>query len=241
MDRSDGVRDDAGTSHQRPHGGHTSQHSAALSNLAGLNLGEAMKTRGFWLLAAAIFIQALGAGVVLVHFVPIITDKGFSSGFASYILGFVLLFSTMARVGFGYIGDKYSPRRLLVVVFCLIAMGILILLLGKSRELLFLTPIFIGFGVGGIVVLLTLSVAEVFGMKAFGTLLGVFNMVLIFGVGIGPAIAGFIYDVTGEYTTVLSLAIILILVSAITLIFVPPLNPRTSNELELLEEPLVSR
>jgi MFS family permease len=58
--------------------------------------------------------------------VPIITDKGFSSGFAASILGFVLLFSTMSRIGFGYIGDKYPPRRLLVVVFSLVAMGILL-------------------------------------------------------------------------------------------------------------------
>jgi MFS family permease len=41
--------------------------------------------------------------------------------------------------------------------------------------------------------------ADYFGRTSFGTIMGVSNVIIIVGTVFGPLIAGFAYDITGDY------------------------------------------
>ena len=57
-----------------------------------------------------------------------------------------------------------------------------------------------GLGFGGLGALLALVVQEAFGMKAFGSILGVLQMVMIGSMAGAPVLAGAIHDRTGSFS-----------------------------------------
>ena len=62
-----------------------------------------------------------------------------------------------------------------------------------------------GFFMGGFGVLHTLIVQEAFGMRHFGTIMGMVNTVSVVSFGVGPLVAGFSYDATGSYGAALAI------------------------------------
>ena len=56
-----------------------------------------------------------------------------------------------------------------------------------------------GFGYGGFTALVSLMVAELFGLSSFGALFGIVFFAGAVGGAIGPPLAGRIFDVTGNY------------------------------------------
>ena len=66
---------------------------------------------------------------------------------------------------------------------------------------------------GGVVVLLPLTVGHYFGLASFGVLLGILWMVNAIGGAIGTYVSGLIYDYTGTYEYALYLFIAAFLVA----------------------------
>jgi len=62
---------------------------------------------------------------------------------------------------------------------------------------------FLGFSSGGQLEMLVYVTARHFGLKAFGTLFGVIGGVLSLAIGIGPPIAGWLYDLGNSYDPML--------------------------------------
>ena len=65
--------------------------------------------------------------------------------------------------------------------------------------MLAITPIY-GLFMGGTGVLLLLIVQETFGVRHYGTILGLVNMSTILTFAVGPLLAGASYDLTGSYS-----------------------------------------
>jgi MFS family permease len=74
-------------------------------------------------------------------------------------------------------------------------------------------------GSGGIAVLQATIVAELFGMKSNGAILGVNEFVLILGASLGAFIAGLVFDTTGNYQWVLLLCGVLSIAAIIMALF----------------------
>jgi len=56
-----------------------------------------------------------------------------------------------------------------------------------------------GFGFAGIAVSHSPLVAELFGLRAHGLILGVVNISVMIGAAMGPLLTGYIFDVTNSY------------------------------------------
>jgi len=78
-----------------------------------------------------------------------------------------------------------------------------------------------GLGYGGIVAVLSPLVAELFGLRAHGTILGMIAFNTAFG-AIGPLIAGRIFDVSGSYQLGFLAAAILCVLGLILVLFLKP-------------------
>ena len=57
-----------------------------------------------------------------------------------------------------------------------------------------------GLGFGGMGALIPLSIAESFGMRAFGSIMGLVTMIGILPQIVGPPVAGWLFVTTGSYT-----------------------------------------
>jgi MFS family permease len=58
------------------------------------------------------------------------------------------------------------------------------------------------FGAGGVAVILSSLVAELFGMKSHGTILGSIYFIFTIGGSVGPFVAGSVFDAKGSYQLV---------------------------------------
>ena len=73
------------------------------------------------------------------------------------------------------------------------------LLVAQELWMLSLFAVIFGFAYGGFIVLVSPIVAEQFGLRAHGTILGVTSFAMMIGGGTGPLMTGRIFDISGSY------------------------------------------
>ncbi|MEW2604918.1 MFS transporter [Streptomyces sp. NPDC047916] len=83
-------------------------------------LGDAARTRAFWLMAGAYAICGASTnGIMWTHFTPAAHDHGMPATTASSLLAAIGVFNVIGTVASGWATDRRDPRRLLSVFFAL--------------------------------------------------------------------------------------------------------------------------
>ena len=184
------------------------------SQYQGMTGREAWHTGTFWILAMAFFlVSASGLGCV-VHLVPILTDRGFSTqsaAFATSLFGWALL---LGRVGTGYLLDRIFGPYVAFCFFSAAALGIFLLWSGVEGGLAFIAAFLVGLGVGSEGDVMPYMLGRYFGLRAFGEIYGYALASFNLGVLVGPLLMGVGFDSTGSYRLVLGVFLLATLTSA---------------------------
>jgi len=199
-----------------------------VSKAKGSSLREAIHTRQFWMLCIIILSFFLGVGVILVHLVPYATDLGISAVSAASVLAIVGGISMVGRIGMGSIADRIGNKPALIIVCIIRIVGLLWLLSAGELWMFYLFAVVFGFSWGGQAVLPSPMVAELFGLRAHGAIVGTVIFVGTIGGAIGPILAGRIFDVTGNYQLAF---LILVGITIIALILALLLRPVSRQSL----------
>ncbi len=136
---------------------------------------------------------------VQLHLHAHVTDLGFSPTAASGVLSTLTLVGALGAPLFGVVAERTSARAALlaVVIGLTIAAGVL----GAIRELPAFTAWAIGYGLvnSGVVALLTLVLAELFGAEPIGRLMGVAMVACMSATMAGNLFSAGVFDRTGSY------------------------------------------
>ncbi|MXX52398.1 MAG: MFS transporter, partial [Dehalococcoidia bacterium] len=159
---------------------------------------EAMRTRVFWQL-----VLAMGAGQLIisatVHQIPALTSFGISRGVAGMVILGVSLMSLAGRIAAGWLGDSLDKRHFIAVSFALQFIGTIIFCYTSSIWHLIGFIVFWGIGFGASIPVRFAMLADYFGRRSFGTIMGIMmTFSTVFGV-IGPVFVGWMFDVRGNY------------------------------------------
>lgn len=165
---------------------------------AAFTTGQALTTRAFWQLAIA-----MGAGQLIIsasiHHFPAMTSFGISREVAGLAIMGVSLFSLVGRVMSGVLGDRMDKRRVMALAFTLQFIGTLIFANATNMWHLWGFMAFWGLGFGGSIPVRFALLADYFGRRSFGSILGTMVTVsTIFGV-IGPIFVGWLADQQDNY------------------------------------------
>jgi MFS family permease len=166
----------------------------------GLTITQAMKTRSFWLFMMIGVFLVSGIHLVFFHLIPHITDMGFAERAAATILSLIGITSIVGGMLMGLISDKIG-RKPIAFICVLLQVGALAWLIpSDSLWALYLFATIFGVAFGGVMATLTPMIGDTFGMANIGKLIGTLDC--SFGVAAltGPLMAGFIYDIRGDYT-----------------------------------------
>lgn len=167
-----------------------------------LTLAQALKTPLFWifaLCAALIFYPLFVSTQQLILYVR--SPKiGVSPETAAFLQSLMSALSICGKFLFGYISDRVSPTRVMLLCCTVMFAATLVLLnFSVGTILLFLIPF--GLGYGGTFVLLQRLVADYFGTKDYAKILGAITVIETIGASIGGRITGHIADLNGgDYT-----------------------------------------
>lgn len=181
----------------------------------GLRLREAVRTRSFWVILLIYLFFSSTIFFITTHLVPHVTDAGFSAMQAATILSLVGVAAIFGRVMMGIASDRLG-RRFAVIVAALLQSGAVLWLVWATEFwMIQLFAVVFGFAYSGMSPSMAVLISDTFGVASIGTIFGVLEVGFGIGAAIGPAIAGFIFDVSGSYSTAFLLWAIAMLAAAL--------------------------
>ena len=162
---------------------------------------QSFRSAPIWQMAGAYFVCGATTFVITVHFIPFALDRGVSGGTAAMIFGYMNALNIVGALTAGYLADKVGgTKNWLALVYLLRGVAYVMLLVIPSTAGLWVFATIAGFSWVATLPLTSSLTADVYGLRALGTISGVTFMFHQFG-GFGSVLlAGKLYDVTGDYT-----------------------------------------
>lgn len=154
----------------------------------------------YWLLNAGFFVCGFHVAFVAAHLPAFLRDQGMETSVTAWALAMIGLFNIFGSYLMGVLGQRYSPRKLLSILY--LARGVVIVLFIAFPVTPF-TAVAFGAGIGflwlGTVPLTSGIVARMFGVRYMGMLYGFVFMFHQIGAFIGVWGGGWAYDLLGSY------------------------------------------
>lgn len=196
--------------------------TAPAAPLPDRNLRETIRTRMFWAVFIAITLGTFTYASILPHVLAHLVNRGMTNASALTVLGTLATAGIGGKLGFGWLAERLGARRLMMVNLAGQAVFAALLALAFPAWMLALaTPLF-GLFMGGFGVLYILLVQESFGMRHFGSVMGLMNLGTVISYGAGPLIAGVSYDLSGGYGIAFLVTCGLFLTGVVALVFARP-------------------
>ena len=186
-------------------------------------LTQALRTPTLYLLMFSFLFMGLAMGIFTIHQVPAITDKGFDLAVASIVSVTLSVCSFIVKPTVGFLSERFSPRFLCAACMSVGAIGVVTLGLAETMVFLFVFAACYGFGAGATPVFQNVIWADYFGRRYLGSIRGMIAPVAALGGGISPFFAGWMFDTTGSYDSVMvTMGLGAFVAAALMLIARPP-------------------
>jgi UMF1 family MFS transporter len=121
-----------------------------------------------------------------------INAVGFTEGEALYVLLGLTVVAVIASFGWGYLADRWGPKRTLLVVLASWVLGLLIIGLVTNKAVFLLAGAILGSGLGGTAVTDRLLLLRLAPAHQVGEMFGLFGLAGKFSAVIGPLAFGII-------------------------------------------------
>ena len=182
----------------------------------GMTLAEALRSFRFWALALSFVLGALPVHMVLVHQVAAMVDAGFSRELGAWVLSLTGFFTIFTMIGMGMLSDRIGREWAYTIGTVALVGGILLILFldGMPRFVLIAVyPPLFAVGFGSRQSLYPTVAADIFHGAHFGSIIGVLAVCIGMGAGVGPWLAGYLFDLSGSYASSCWTAIVMCVLS----------------------------
>lgn len=171
-------------------------------------LREALGHRGFLLLCAGYWVCGFQLMFISVHFPAFLIDRGMTPEVGMTALALIGLFNIFGSYAWGWLGGRYSKKRLLSLLYFMRALNIAAFIaVPITPGSVYLFAAIIGFLWLGTVPLTSGLIAHIFGVRYLSTLGGISFLSHQVGSFFGVALGGFLFDQTGSYNIMWIVAI----------------------------------
>ena len=199
------------------------QHLRHRAREISVGIRDAVRLRAFWQIVIAVSLGEIVAMTNLFH-LPTLLEYKIDIWLAAVAAGAVAFGDVLGRITIGTIGDRFNVKFLLATALSVQTVGVGSLALTNSHFLgiswgLIPLPFFVfcsGFGFGSSIPLRLSILAEYFGRRSYGTLVGVTGSISSIWVTAGLLFVGFTFDITDSYRPAYTI-LTLILLPAIPL------------------------
>ena len=150
-------------------------------------------------------------------------DLGFEPEQAAFLISLTAISMIAGKLFFGSLSDSVDHRKLYWLAAGALALALLFFQDHPELSQMRLGALLMGFATGGVLPLSGIIISSRFGAASFGRVLGLYNMFLMVG-AFGPLVAGWIFDVTGNYDLAFQLFLLLLIPAALTVARLPALH-----------------
>lgn len=186
-------------------GGEAGPHRERLA-ISGAGLLEALRSTAFVKLAVATFMVILVVTGSLVHFVPMLTDRGLERSTAVPLASILGLTAFIGRMITGMLLDRVDVRYVGAVAFAMPGLACCLMLSypgSMSVGAAAVAAICFGFASGAEFEVASYLASYMFGLRNFGTLFGLLVGIIALAAGVGPLMASMAFDRFASYDVAL--------------------------------------
>jgi predicted MFS family arabinose efflux permease len=167
-------------------------------DLPGLTVPEASRDWALWRVGISNFIVMVLTQGLMAHLFPILTDAGVSRGKAALLVSLGGVAGIVGKLVTGVLLDR--PNWIGGLTLCAAALVFLLLMDGLNSPAAIVFALIVnGYAAGTKTQITGFLTASYGGMKSFGVVYGVMAACMAAAAGLGPLLAGAVYDLTGGY------------------------------------------
>lgn len=196
------------------------------------NLSQTLRTRVFWILCAMFIATWMTVFLPLVHIVSFAIDLGISKMLAATAVSVLGLSAALGRMMMGAVSDRIGRKKALGFCFILQILSFIGFAMTEGIWLLYFSAMIFGCSYGSISTLFPAIIGDFFGRTHVGAICGFVFAAAGSSAAFGPAIAGYIFDSTGQYTWAFLLSALLNAVAFVILFFAQKPKPLVLPELK---------
>lgn len=181
--------------------------------LTGVSVSAAKKTVAFYSLIVFLFL-VVSFGAFAQHIPAYAGELGYSVSFAGSVMGAFSIGMLIGSLTFGFMADKIGAKNtsLIAMVLGIICL-IMILLFAKIAAVLIISVALFGITASSIGTLAPLLTTTIFGNKDYSEIYSFVSLGLAVASIVSLPVYGYIYQLTGSYTTVLYALIVMLILA----------------------------
>jgi MFS family permease len=168
---------------------------------------QAVRTSSFWLVITGLTAATFTYQGVLTQLRQHFGENGFEPALATSAVTIIAGMGIGSKLAFGRASEKFSARKATVVSLVFQATGVTLMILPGNAAVMWTGIVVFGLGFGGLGALLVLVVSEVFGLREFGGIMGLFQLAQIASSAGGPWLAGVMHDRNGSFDAAFAIII----------------------------------
>ena len=173
-------------------------------DLPGLTISQAWRDLALWRIGISTLLVMLLTIGLLIHQVPILIAAGVPKANAAWLASLAGIAGITGKLASGFLLDYFRPNWVGGLTLFATALTFLLLLEGARTPVLIVCAMIVsGYSAGSNLQIVSYLTARYGGLRNFGLIYGVITSLVAFGSGVGPMVAGFVYDMTHAYTAFL--------------------------------------
>jgi len=185
-----------------------------------VSIAEAIKQPLFLRLLVLFFLIALGAGGVVVHFVPMLADAGYQPSHAAYFASMLGLSLVSGRLLTGFAVDRIFAPKVAMILMAGSAAGFAVLAV-HGQEFLPYAAILVGMSLGAEIDLIAYLSSRYFAPRLFGCVFSLLYSGFLVGVALSPLVYAGLHDCIGSYAPGFIWTAVLLALSAVIFATLP--------------------
>lgn len=161
--------------------------------------GALLKHRDFWCIGLSVGLTFAVTQSVLASLVPYAADAGISAQRGAMLISVLSVCSIIGKLVFGALAERVDKRWLLLAVVCFTVAQLCTLIVQPDFTLLLVICGIAGLAIGGELPVWAAIIAERFGSRSFGTVMGMMNPINMICSLVAISYVGIAYDRSGGY------------------------------------------
>ncbi|MET0588745.1 MAG: MFS transporter [Novosphingobium sp.] len=197
--------------------------TASSVDLPGLTIAQARSDSALWRIGISNFVVMLLTMGLMMHLIPILTDAGVSRETAAWLSSLGGIAGIIGKLTTGWLLDRYRPNWTGGITLGAASVTFAVLMWGLHSPAWVIVGLIVNGYAAGTKTQITGFLTQGYaGMRNFGAIYGVMAAMMALAAGVGPMIAGAVYDLTGGYEPFLLVGAIGCAFGGIMIFSLPP-------------------
>lgn len=193
--------------------------TSAAAPATGITTGQAVRNWRFWLLALVLIPVSFAIAGPIPNMENILHLKGFEHGDIVGLTSLIGLSAIVGRLLGGWLLDLFWAPAVAVLILGLPCLSLWLLSLPQLTSAEAAAAIcLIGFSVGVEYDIVAYLTARYFGLRSYATIYAMLYVCFAVGAGFAPPVFGWAFDLSGSYTPILRICLVVLALAALSLL-----------------------